>query len=101
MKKQVSPLFAIIVIVVVVALGALYFLARFRTAEERFAAESRALQGQADAARRAGRGMMGGNRPGRGMRRGGSRVAPGGGVPGGMRQPSREGGTVSPERRGR
>jgi hypothetical protein len=99
-NKQVSPLFAIIVIVVVVALGALYFLVRFRAAEERFARESRALQGQADAARRAGRGMMGGNRPGRGMRRGGSRVAPGGTVPGGRRQPSRQGETRGAERRG-
>jgi hypothetical protein len=69
-NKQLSPMFAVIVIIAAVVLGALYFMTRYRAHEAAFQAESKALQQQADNARRMGRGMMGGNRPGRGMRRG-------------------------------
>ena len=97
MKKQLSPMFAVIVIIVAVVVGALYFMVRYRAHEAAFEAESRALQQQADNARRMGRGMMGGNRPGRGMRRGAMPGAPTqgrqGAAPGGERRAG--------ERRGR
>jgi hypothetical protein len=104
-NKQVSSLFAVIVIVVVVALGALYFLVRFRAAEERYAAETRALQAYNEAARR-GRWQMTMQRRanqaarlGRGARRGRAPGAPGGVVPGGSRAPSEQRGAERSEGR--
>ncbi len=55
MSKRVSPVFAIIVIVVALALGALYFAMRYRKHEAQEAALARALQAQADRARASGR----------------------------------------------
>ena len=75
MNKHLSPMFAVIVIIVAVVLGALYFMTRYRAHEAAWQAEARGLQQQAENARRMGRGMMGGRRPGRGMRRG--RTGPG------------------------
>ena len=58
MRKQISPMFAAIVIVVALAVAALYFMSRYRAHEAREAALSAAAQAQADAARASGR--MGG-----------------------------------------
>ncbi len=55
MTKRVSPMFAAIVIVVAIALGILYFMARLRAHERQQAALAAAAQAQADAARRSGR----------------------------------------------
>jgi cytochrome c-type biogenesis protein CcmH/NrfG len=55
MSRRVSPLFAILVIAVAVALGALYFAMRYRAHEAEEAALARMLQAQADRARRSGR----------------------------------------------
>ena len=55
MRKTVSPLFAIIVIVVALAIGALYFGMRYKRHEAEEAALARALQAQADRARASGR----------------------------------------------
>lgn len=59
MKKSLSPIFVIIVIVSALALGVLYFMVRYRANEARWVAESQALQAQRDQAMRSGRrGMM-------------------------------------------
>lgn len=59
MKKSLSPLFVIVVIVIALALGALYFMVRYRTKEAQWVAESQAVQAQRDRAMRSGRrGMM-------------------------------------------
>lgn len=58
MGKQISPMFAIIVIVVAIALGGLYFAMRYRAHEAEEAAMAAALQRQADMMRESGR--MGG-----------------------------------------
>jgi cytochrome c-type biogenesis protein CcmH/NrfG len=55
MKKNVSPLFALIVIVVALALGGLYFMTRYKAHEIREAQIKRALQQQAEQAMRSGR----------------------------------------------
>ncbi|UCC67549.1 MAG: hypothetical protein JSV79_10530 [Armatimonadota bacterium] len=55
MKKNVSPLFALIVIVVALVLGALWFMTRYRAHEIREAQIKRALQQQADQAISSGR----------------------------------------------
>jgi hypothetical protein len=55
MSKRVSPLFALIVIVVALALGGIHFAMRYRAHEAKQAALARALQAQADRARRSGR----------------------------------------------
>ena len=44
MKKQVSPAFVLIVIVAAMALGALYFMQRYRTDQAQWAAEKAAAQ---------------------------------------------------------
>jgi type II secretory pathway pseudopilin PulG len=97
-------MFAVIVIVVVVALGALYFLVRFRAVEERSSAESRGN----DAVRRAlaeaavrGRAMERSRQRVRSIGRGGAPGAPGGGARGVTPPPSRQGETRGAERRGR
>ena len=79
MSKQVSPVFAAIVILVTVALGALYFLYRYRAHELQWKREAAALQAQAEMARKSGRGMAGGRRPMRQQRAPGAqrRPAPG------------------------
>ncbi len=59
MGKQISPMFAIIVIVVAIALGGLYFAMRYRAHEAEEAAMAAALQMQADAMRESGRMGMG------------------------------------------
>ena len=79
MKKRVSPVFAAIVIVVALALGALYFMVRYRSHEIQWEAESQALQRSADQAIRSGRSRMGGP--------GGRRAA----RTGDSQQPGREG----------
>jgi len=53
MKKQVSPAFALIVIVVAIALGALYFMQRYRTHEAQWIAEKAAAQREAERSREA------------------------------------------------
>jgi Flp pilus assembly protein TadB len=55
MRKTVSPLFATIVIIVALAIGALYFGMRYKKHEAEEAALSRALQAQANRARASGR----------------------------------------------
>jgi uncharacterized protein HemX len=47
MNKQVSPAFVLIVIVVAIALGALYFMQRYRTHEAQWIAEKAAAQREA------------------------------------------------------
>lgn len=84
MKKSVSPVFAAIVIIVALALGALYFMVRYRAHEARWEAESRALQQQADRAIQSGRSRSAGP----GMR---SRGRDGGGRRAGSAEPSPEG----------
>ncbi|HUU55125.1 MAG TPA: hypothetical protein VMY87_09420 [Armatimonadota bacterium] len=51
MKKQLSPAFVLIVILVVIALGALYFMQRYRADEARWAQEKAAAQRVADQTR--------------------------------------------------
>jgi hypothetical protein len=55
MKKQISPAFAALVVIVALVLGALYFLVQYRGSEARLAMEKAALQQQADQARASGR----------------------------------------------
>ena len=55
MKKSVSPLFALIVIVVALVLGGLYVMTRYKAHEIREAQVKRALQQQAEQAMRSGR----------------------------------------------
>jgi len=71
-KKSLSPIFVIIVIVIALAVGALYFMVRYRANEAQWAAESQALQAQADRARQSGRGARG-----RGMQRRGRQTTSG------------------------
>ena len=87
MRKQCSPVFSAVVIVIAIALGALYFMYRYRAHEAAWHAESAALQAAADNARRAGRSdggaaamMQAGRRPGPGMmgEMGRGRAIPGG-----------------------
>ncbi len=84
MKKQVSPTFAVIVILVAVGLGAMYFMMRYRAHTAAWNAEAAALRMQADQARRTGRGMYGdpSKTTPMGMREAGAR----GGAPGGRAQ---------------
>ena len=51
MKRQVSPVFVLIVIVVAIALGALYFMQRYRAHEAQWAAEKAAAQREAERTR--------------------------------------------------
>lgn len=78
-SKQVSPTFAAIVILLALALGALYFLYRYRAHEIQWKREAAALQAQAEMARKSGRSMAGGRRPMRQQRAPGAqrRPAPG------------------------
>ena len=62
MRKQISPMFAVIVVVFALVVGALYFMWSYRAHEARQAALTRAARAQMDAAMRSGR-------MGRGMRR--------------------------------
>ena len=55
MTKKVSPAFAVIAILVALALGALYFVARLRAHDAREEAIARAAQAQRDAAIESGR----------------------------------------------
>lgn len=48
MKKQVSPAFVLIVIVVAIALATLYFMQRYRTDQTQWAAEKTAAQREAE-----------------------------------------------------
>lgn len=48
MKKQMSPAFVLIVILVAMALGALYFMQRYRTDQAQWAAEKAAAQREAE-----------------------------------------------------
>jgi len=59
MRKTVSPAFAIIVIIVALVIGALYFAMRYRRHEAEQAAIARVLQAQADQARASGRSQRG------------------------------------------
>lgn len=56
MKKQISPAFAAIVIIIALVLGTLYFLVQYRDSEARVAAEKAAMQQQVERMR-ATRGM--------------------------------------------
>lgn len=55
MRKSLSPIFVIIVVVTALALGGLYFMVRYRANEARWAAKSQALQAQANRAMASGR----------------------------------------------
>ena len=55
MKRSVGPLFAVIVILVALVLGALWFMVRYRTHEAREGELVRLRQQQADQARSSGR----------------------------------------------
>ncbi len=59
MSKQVSPVFAIIVILVVVAIGVIWFMARERTYQTQWQRQSDALQRQRDMAVTSGRARRG------------------------------------------
>lgn len=59
MRKTVSPAFAIIVIIVALVIGALYFSIRYRRHEAEQAELARILQAQADQARASGRSQRG------------------------------------------
>ena len=58
MKRAVSPLFAVIVIVVAVAIGVMWFVVRYRRQEAADAALKVGLQAQRDLAMRSGRPAM-------------------------------------------
>ena len=96
MRKQISPMFAIIVVVVALVVAALYFMSSYRAQDAREAALRRLAGPQTDAARRryADRRR---SRMGRGTRRArrGSAPAPAaraaeGGDPGGQSLPQPE-----------
>ena len=59
MQKKVSPLFAAVVIVVVLAVGVIWFMMRYRSYEAQEAETARALQAQRDMAYRSGRALRG------------------------------------------
>ena len=85
MKKSLSPVFVIIVLVIALAVGSLYFMVRYRANEAQRAAESQALQAQADRARQSGRGGRG-----RGMRTRGRQTRSGDSAQPGAAQPAPE-----------
>lgn len=58
MKRSVSPLFALVVIVVVLVIGALWFMVRYRTHEAREAAITQMMMERRRQAERSGRGGM-------------------------------------------
>ena len=58
MKRGVSPLFAVIVIVVALVLGALWFMVRYRTHEAREAAIIQKMRGRRSEVMRSRRGGM-------------------------------------------
>lgn len=98
MRKQISPMFAAIVIVFALVVAALYFMSSSRAYDAREADLTRAARAQADAARRSGR--MGGR-----MRRSrrGSAPAPAGraaegGALGGQSLPQSESPTEETEK---
>ena len=75
MRKQVSTPFAIVVILIAIALGALYFLVQNRAWNAEWDREAAMLKRQADMAQRSGRrGQMGrmGAKAGARMRQGGA-----------------------------
>ena len=76
-KKSLSPIFVIIVVLMALALGGLYFMVRYRAHQTQWEAESRALQTQRDRAMRSGRSRAG-RRPSGG--RTGSDASPRSGV---------------------
>jgi len=83
-KKQVSPAFVLIVIVVAMALAALYFMQRYRTHEAQWIAEKAAAQRAATRTQEAMsdiRGQRESGRRGR-SRSGASRAEPGRVTPG-------------------
>jgi type II secretory pathway pseudopilin PulG len=59
MRKTVSPMFALIVIIVALVIGALYFAMRYRKHEAEEAALAAVLQAQANQARSSGRAQRG------------------------------------------
>ncbi len=65
MRKQISPLFALIVILVAVVLGALWFMMREREFQADWQRQSEALQQQRDMAIRSGRARSGRTRSSR------------------------------------
>jgi hypothetical protein len=69
MTKRVSPLFAGIVILVALVLGALWFMTRYRDHEAREAEQAQIVQQQADRALRSGRLSAAGQRRAAGGRR--------------------------------
>lgn len=77
MRRSVSPLFAVIVVVVALVLVALWSMMRSKANEAREAELNRVLQLQADQGRRSGR-MGGGGRRGMGGGGGTREPAPGG-----------------------
>lgn len=81
MGKRVSPMFAVIVILVVLAIGALYFMKQYRDYQNRWNAESAMLRKMAEQgrSRRAGGGGRMAGRRGAGTTPGAPAKAPGGG----------------------
>ena len=65
MRKQVSPVFALIVILVAIVVGAIWFMARERKFQDDWQKQSEALQQQRDMAIRSGRGRGGRTRSSR------------------------------------
>lgn len=81
MTKQVSPVFAIIVILVVVAIGVIWFMMQERAYQTEWRRESQALQRMRDLAISSGRARRGGaRRAGRRSRGPTTRTAPGAGA---------------------
>lgn len=72
MRKEVSPLFALIVIVIAIALGAIWFLVRERAYQAEWQRQAEAAKRTREAAIRSGRGRFGprGAMPGRSGRPG-------------------------------
>ena len=77
MKRKLSPMFAVIVILFALAVGALWFMVSYRAHEAREAAYSAMLKQQADRARESGMSGMQGPRGARGGGGGASSRAPG------------------------
>ena len=82
MQRQVSPLFATIVVAFAIIVGGLYFAWRYRADEAARAAEAAMLQQQAERERRSGDGMRMMRRGGQGGTRRAGR-GPAGAAPGG------------------
>jgi len=92
-NRKVSPLFAVLVALIAVAIGFLYFMWRLRAYDAAQKAEAQMLQAQADAQRMSAiqsgtYGRMGGRSGGRRAARGGAPGQRSGAAPGGPARPA-------------